>query len=82
MILSTLDDRIRIPNDFDPIKLERQSEISKMKFSKDKYKVFYRGRQNKLVITKLGNKCLRLEQVMKCFQLTKVTFWVKKRRQM
>jgi len=33
MTLSTLDDRIRIPDDFDPAKLERQSEISKMKFS-------------------------------------------------
>lgn len=38
MMLSMSDGRIRIPNDFDPTKLERQSEISKMKFSKDKYK--------------------------------------------
>lgn len=79
MTLNTLDDRIRIPNIFDPTIMERQSEIRKIKFSKDKNKVFYSERQNKLIVTKLGMKWLRLEQATNCFLLTKVTFWVKKK---
>lgn len=77
---STLDNRLRIHNDFDLTRLERQPGVRKMKFSKDKYKVFYGGRQNKLVITKLGIKWLRLEHATDCFWLTKVTLWVKKGR--
>lgn len=76
-----MDNRLRIHNDFDLTKLETQPGVSQMKFSKDKYKVFYRGRQNKLVITKLGIKWLRLEHATNCFWLTKVTLWVKKRKE-
>lgn len=62
------------------LRVERWSESSEMKFSKDKHKALYVGTQNKIVITKLENKWLRLQQAMKCLWLTKITLWTKKKK--
>ncbi|CAM5146598.1 unnamed protein product [Natator depressus] len=51
-----LEDRIKIQNDLN--KLEKWSEVDRMKFNKDKCKVLHLGRNNQLHTYKMGNDCL------------------------
>ncbi|CAM5112215.1 unnamed protein product [Natator depressus] len=55
-VASALEDRIKIQNDLD--KLEKWSEVNRMKFSKDKCKILHLGRNNQLHTYKMGNDYL------------------------
>uniref|UniRef100_A0A8C4Y200 Macro domain-containing protein n=1 Tax=Gopherus evgoodei TaxID=1825980 RepID=A0A8C4Y200_9SAUR len=55
-VASALEDRIKIQND--PDKLEKWSEVNRMKFNKDKCKVLHLARNNQLYTYKMGNDCL------------------------
>ncbi|CAM5157187.1 unnamed protein product [Eretmochelys imbricata] len=55
-VASALEDRIKIQNDLD--KLEKWSEVNRMKFIKDKCEVLNLGRNNHLHTYKMGNDCL------------------------
>ncbi|CAM4661769.1 unnamed protein product [Lepidochelys olivacea] len=55
-VVSALEDRIKIQNDLD--KLEKWSEVNRMKFNKDKCKVLHLRRNNQLHTYKMGNDCL------------------------
>ncbi|CAM5129309.1 unnamed protein product [Eretmochelys imbricata] len=55
-VASGLEERIKIQNDLD--KLEKWTEVNRMKFNKDKCKVLHLGRNNQLHTYKMGNDCL------------------------
>ncbi|CAM5092187.1 unnamed protein product [Eretmochelys imbricata] len=55
-VANALEHMIKIQNDLD--KLEKCSEIIRMKFNKNKCKVLHLGRNNQLHTYKMGNDCL------------------------
>ncbi|CAM5077495.1 unnamed protein product [Natator depressus] len=55
-VSSALEDRIKIQNDLG--KMEKWSEVNRMKFNKEKCKVPHLGRNNQLHTYKMGNDCL------------------------
>uniref|UniRef100_K7EZW8 Reverse transcriptase domain-containing protein n=1 Tax=Pelodiscus sinensis TaxID=13735 RepID=K7EZW8_PELSI len=55
-VTTALEDRAIIQNDLD--KLEKWSEVNKMKFNKDKCKVLHLGRNNQFHTYRMGSNCL------------------------
>uniref|UniRef100_K7EWB1 Reverse transcriptase domain-containing protein n=1 Tax=Pelodiscus sinensis TaxID=13735 RepID=K7EWB1_PELSI len=55
-VATALEDRVKIQNDLD--KLEKWSEVSRMKFNKDKCKVLHLGRNNQFHTYRMGSDCL------------------------
>uniref|UniRef100_K7EW77 Reverse transcriptase domain-containing protein n=1 Tax=Pelodiscus sinensis TaxID=13735 RepID=K7EW77_PELSI len=55
-VATNLEDRVIIQNDLD--KLEKWSEVSRMKFNKDKCKVLHLGRNNQFHTYRMGSDCL------------------------
>uniref|UniRef100_A0A674ICA9 Reverse transcriptase domain-containing protein n=4 Tax=Terrapene triunguis TaxID=2587831 RepID=A0A674ICA9_9SAUR len=55
-IATALEDRVIIQNDLD--KLEKWSELNRMKFNKDKCKVLHLGRKNQFHTYRMGRDCL------------------------
>uniref|UniRef100_K7F0X6 Reverse transcriptase domain-containing protein n=1 Tax=Pelodiscus sinensis TaxID=13735 RepID=K7F0X6_PELSI len=55
-VATNLEDRVIIQNDLD--KLEKCSEVNRMKFNKDKCKVLHLGRNNQFHKYRMGSDCL------------------------
>uniref|UniRef100_K7EX00 Reverse transcriptase domain-containing protein n=1 Tax=Pelodiscus sinensis TaxID=13735 RepID=K7EX00_PELSI len=55
-VATNLEDRVIIQNDLD--KLEKWSEVNRMKFNKDKCKVLHLGRNNQFHTYRMGSDCL------------------------
>uniref|UniRef100_K7F130 Reverse transcriptase domain-containing protein n=1 Tax=Pelodiscus sinensis TaxID=13735 RepID=K7F130_PELSI len=55
-VATNLEDRIIIQNDLD--KLEKWSEVNRMKFNRDKCKVLHLGRNNQFHTYRMGSNCL------------------------
>ncbi|CAM5124933.1 unnamed protein product [Natator depressus] len=62
-VASALEDRMKIQNDLD--KLEKWSEVNRMKFNKDKCKVCHLGRNNQLHTYNMGNDRLGRSNLLK-----------------
>lgn len=56
LVVNTLEDMIRIPNDFDALK--KYPEINWMMFNKDKYSALHLGQNNQMHKCKLRKKWL------------------------